>query len=205
DMPDLKGAIIRNPASAHALMRHLSGLDEIAFSGAFRFDLRDPRVPSQVPRLLEADRETAILFVLPRRSFSDLVLTFPLVNDRGEWMTNWNLKLSFPVFLRNVLYQLANASRAAAEESAQPRQAQTLRPDSAFERIEVADPGKASREVPRGTALEFNYAHTDRVGVYQATWPGGGRAFAVNLLDADESNTQPRDEIKIGDQNIEAD
>ena len=35
-------------------MRHLSGLDEIAFTEAFRFDLRHPRVPPQVPRLLGA-------------------------------------------------------------------------------------------------------------------------------------------------------
>ena len=59
-------------------------------------------MPPRVPRLLEADRDTALLFVLPRRAFQDLVLTFPLV-DRGLWTTTWNLKLSFPIFLRNVL------------------------------------------------------------------------------------------------------
>jgi hypothetical protein len=204
DMPPLQNALIRNPASSHPLMRHLAALDEIAFSGAFRFDLRDKRVPPLVPRLLEADRETALLFVLPRRSFQDLVLAFPLVNDKGEWTTTWNLKLSFPVFLRNVLYTLGNISDAATEDNVQPGGVKLIRPDGAFERIEVAGPDRKPTPVKRGAGLEFSYQGTDKVGVYQATWPGGGRVFAVNLLDAEESNTQPRDEIKLGSQNIEA-
>ena len=93
-------------------MRHLTGLDEIAFTEAFRFDLKDARVPPRTPRLLETDRETAVLIALARRSFTDLVLTFPLVNAAGEWTTTWNLKLSFPVFLRNVLYTLGNVRDA---------------------------------------------------------------------------------------------
>lgn len=205
EQPPLRNALIRNPASGHSLMRHLTGLDEIAFSEAFRFDLRDQRVPPRVPRLLEADRETALLFVLPRRSFRDLVLTFPLVNAKGEWTTNWSLKLSFPVFLRNVLYQLGNVSDQAAEETVQPGDVKVLRPDATPDRVEVADPGKTTHRVGRGPGGEFSYLNTDRPGVYQATWPGGGRLFAVNLLDAEESNTQPRDEIKIGETAVEAD
>jgi hypothetical protein len=204
EMPPLKDALIRNPASSHPLMRHLAALDEIAFTGAFRFDLRDQRVPPLTPRLLEADRETALMFVLPRRSFHDLVLTFPLVNEKGEWTTTWNLKLSFPVFLRNVLYTLGNISDAAAEENVQPGEARILRPDGAFDKIEVTDPGRRQHVVRRSATLDFSYQATDKVGVYQATWSGGGRTFAVNLLDADESNTQPRDEIKLGSQRFEA-
>lgn len=205
DMPGLNQTVIRNPASAHALMRHLGGLDEIAFSGGFRFDLRDPRVPPRVPRLLEADRETALLFVLPRQAFQDVVLTFPLVNARGEWTTNWPLQLSFPVFLRNLLYQLGHVGEAAAEEPLQPGQLKRLRPDLAVERIEVIDPAGVTRAVAKGPGGEYAFAATEQTGVYQATWSGGGRAFAVNLLDADESNTQPRDEIKIGELEIVAD
>ena len=64
-------------------MRHLTALDEIVFSEAFRFELdplKDKRVPPRVPRLLvETDKETSVLFALPRRVFTlDLVLAFPL-------------------------------------------------------------------------------------------------------------------------------
>jgi hypothetical protein len=205
DMPLLKGAPIRNPASDHPLMRNLTALDEIAFSEAFRFDLKDARVPPRTPRLLETDRETAVLFVLARRSFQDLVLTFPLVNARGQWTTTWNLKLSFPVFLRNVLYTLGNVEDAAAEENVQPGQVKVLRPAVAVRRLEVFPPGGGpAREVARGAQAEFLYKDTEEVGVYRAAWPGGGRNFAVNLLDADESNVQPRDEVRIGSQALAA-
>ncbi len=204
-MPPLKDTQIRNPTSNHPLMRHLTALDEIAFSGAFRFDLKAVGVPPRTPRLLETDRETAVLFVLPRRAFQDVVLAFPLVDGEGRWTTTWNLKLSFPVFLRNVLYTLGNVADAAAEDNVQPGQIKTLRPDAAVKAIDVIDPDRKRQTVSEQTTDSvFSYKNTDRVGVYEATWPGGQRPFAVNLLDADESNIQPRDAVKIGEQRLAA-
>jgi hypothetical protein len=204
DMPPLKETQIRNPTSNHPLMRHLTALDEIAFSEAFRFDLKAEDVPPRTPRLLETDRETAVLFVLPRRAFQDVVLAFPLVNERGQWTTTWNLKLSFPVFLRNVLYVLGNVADAAAEENVQPGQIKTLRPDAAIQALDVIDPSGRRETITRGPAGDFSYKNTEHVGIYQATWAGGQRRFAVNLLDAEESNVQPRDTIKIGEQHLTA-
>jgi hypothetical protein len=204
EMPPLPNVAIRNPASSHPLMRHLTALDEIAVADAFRFPIRDQRVPPRTPRLLEADNETALLFALPRRSFTDLVMTFPLVNDRGEWTTTWNLKLSFPVFLRNVLYTLGNVSDAAAEENVAPGELRALRPDVAVKEVEVEDPAGERRVVARGVQADFVYKDTERVGVYRARWEGGGRAFAVNLLDPLESNLQPRDAVQIGAQQVAA-
>jgi hypothetical protein len=204
ELPSLKNAIIRNTTSNHPLMRHLTGLDETAFSEAFRFPLRDRRVPPRTPRLLETDRESAVLFALPRRAFTDLVLAFPLVNDKGQWTTTWNLKLSFPVFLRNVLYGLGNVSDSTAEENVRPGDPKVLRPTAAVDRLEVTGPAGGKRAVARGAGLAFVYQHAERVGVYRAAWAGGERGFAVNLLDADESNIQPRDEIKLGAQRIVA-
>jgi hypothetical protein len=204
DMEPLQNAVIRNPASAHPLMRNLTALDEVAVSEAFRFDLRDERVPPRTPRLLEADRENALLFALARRSFTDLVMTFPLVNAKGEWTTTWNLKLSFPVFLRNVLYALGNVSDAAAEENVQPGDVKVLRPDAVVKHVEVADPAGAAETLDRSVQGDFLYKNTERVGVYRARWEGGGRSFAVNLLDADESNVQPRDAVQLGSQSIPA-
>jgi hypothetical protein len=204
DLPPLKDTQIRNPTSNHPLMRQLTGLDEIAFSEAFRFDLQAAGVPPRTPRLLETDRETAVLFVLPRRAFQDVVLAFPLVNERGQWTTTWNRKWSFPVFLRNVLYTLGNVADAAAEDNVQPGQIKTLRPDAAVKALDVIDPEHQRETLTRGVAGDFSYKNTERVGVYEAAWAGGQRRFAVNLLDADESNIQPRDDIKIGEQRLAA-
>jgi hypothetical protein len=131
-------------------------------------------------------------------------VTFPLVTTDGRWATNWNLKLSFPVFLRNVLYGLGNVSDAAAEETVQPGQVKVLRPDAAVDQVEVTDPAGGKRVLKRGAGMEFAYRHTDRPGIYHVTWAGGGRNFAVNLLDADESNLQPRDEVRLGEQRLRA-
>ena len=127
--------------------------DEIAVSEAFRFDLKDARVPPRTPRLLEADRKTALLLALPRRSFTDLVMTFPLINGKGQWTTTWNLKLSFPVFLRNVLYGLGNVSDVAAEENVQPGAGKVIRPDVAVGRVTVVKPDGARRTVPKSGSI----------------------------------------------------
>jgi hypothetical protein len=202
DMPPLKDAPILNPSSRHPLMRHLTALNEIAYSEAFRFDLKDPRVPPRTPRLLETDRETAVLFLLERRAFRDLVLTFPLVNAKGQWTTNWNLRLSFPVFLRNVLFELGHVRDAPAEENVQPGEVKTLRPDAAVKEVKVIGPDGMRQTIARGARPEFLYNNTDEPGTYRAEWAGGERRFVVNLLDAEESNTQPRDEVHIGAQHL---
>ncbi len=208
EMTPLTRVLIRNPASKHPLMQNLTALDEIAFSEAFRFELdprKDPRVPPKTPRLLECDKDTAVLFALGRRSFTDLVLAFPLVNSKGEWATTWNLKLSFPLFLRNVLYQLGHVSDSSAEESLPPGTPRLLRPDSSVKELEVTGPGdKVARRVVRNAQASFVYNDTEQVGVYAVRWPEGEQAFAVNLLDADESNLQPRDAVQIGAQELKA-
>jgi hypothetical protein len=218
DMPELKGAQIRNPTSKHPLMDHLTGLDEIAFGDAFAFELdsdKNKGVPPRVPKLLETDRGGAVLFALPRRSFTDVVQTFPLVNSKGEWATNWSLKLSFPLFLRNVLYQLGNVSDAAAEAPVQPGQIKAIRPDVAVKdgdpkdagvkEVKVWDAGRrVSHTVAPGASKDFLYKDTEDIGVYLATWEGGRRGFAVNLLDENESDVRPRDEVKVGAQTVAA-
>ncbi len=161
EMPPLKDAIIRNPASTHPLMRHLTALDQIALSEAFRFDLKDPRVPPRTPRLLETGGETAVLLVLQRRPpLQDVVQTFPLVNARGEWATTWPLKLSFPVFLRNVVYELGHVRDAAAGEEIHPGDVESIRPDTAVEAIEVSDLEGHRDKLARGPRAEFLYNST---------------------------------------------
>ncbi|HLJ97781.1 MAG TPA: hypothetical protein VKU02_31760, partial [Gemmataceae bacterium] len=45
-----------------------------------------------------------------------------------------------------------------------------------------------------------------RIGVYRVAWGGEWqRSFAVNLLDADESNIEPRTAIHIGAEQVVSD
>jgi hypothetical protein len=108
------------------------------------------------------------------------------------------------VFLRNVLYTLGNVSDAAAEENVQPGQVKALWPDAPVAQIQVTAPDRTKEAVKRGVQGSFLYNSTEHVGVYEVHWDGGQRRFAVNLLDADESNVQPRDAVQIGSQSVAA-
>ncbi len=208
DLPELKGVSIRNPTSPHELMQGLTQLDEIPFTGAFRFELdprKNPDVPPRTARLLECDGDTAALFLLERRAFRDLVLALPLLNVKPdgsmEWFTLWPIRPQFPLFLRNVVLNLGNVREDPASDRVRPGQVMALRPDAAVETIDVWQPG-AEVPVPleRSARGDFLFKGTETQGFYAAEWEGGRRGFAVNLLDDAESNVQPRDVVQIGEQ-----
>jgi hypothetical protein len=180
----------------HPLMQYLPGLQDIRVYEAFALNFKD--LPPRTPRLLESDKDNALMFALTRQTFSDVILTFAVINDAGDWITNWPQQISFPLFLRNLLYVLGNVSDAASEPTLQAGMAKELRPDVAVSKLEVRDPDGSTQTIQRGGRAEFIYGKTDRLGPYEVTWDGGKRLFAVNLLDADESNLEPREAITIG-------
>lgn len=207
---DKEGRLVEKLSNPHikdwmrrsSIMKYLVALDVVGISEAFRMNVKD--LPPRTPRLLETDNDTALMLTLPRQSFTDLVMTFAILNDKNEWNTNWPLLPSFPLFLRNVLYTLGNVSDAASEENVQPGGVKTLRPDVALDKIEVWPPGKRP-PVPlaRGGRADFSFGATDQVGIYRVAWDDTvQRFFAVNLLDPDESNIEPRQAIKIGTEEV---
>jgi hypothetical protein len=189
---------IRSWVSKHPIMRHLVGLHEIGVVDAFRM--------KQVPernRLIEIDKKDALLITQNRQSYTDLILCFPILADNGEYNTNWPLLLSFPLFLRNVVYTLGNIRDSAGEETVQPGQAKTIRPDLGVSQIRVTDPAGKESRLSRGSRPDFTYGATDQVGIYGVAWEDGGqRSFAVNLLDTQESNIEPRPTIRIGAEQV---
>ena len=51
----------------------------------------------------------------------------------------------------------------------------------------------------------FTYEQTERLGIYQVQWSGATQQrFAVNLLDAGESNLEPRPAFRVGDVRVVA-
>jgi hypothetical protein len=205
EMKPLENADIKGRLKDHPLLRYLSSVHEIGLTEAFRFDLKDPRVPPRTPRLIETDRETAVLFTLARQSFTDLVMTFPIFNNKGEWTTTWPLRLAFPLFLTNVVMVLGNVHDGANEEVVRPGDVKVLRPDRAMRSIDVETPDGHTETLRRGLRPDFPYGPLPRVGIYRVTWDGHvQRSFAVNLLDSQESDLLPRPSIDIGDERIVA-
>ncbi len=187
--PQIKGWMGKHP-----VMRYLVALQEVGVAEAFKV----PEIPER-NRLLEIDQKNSLLFTRSRQSFTDLVLTFAILTDKGEWNTNWPLLPSFPLFLRNVLYALGSISDGTGEEILQPGQVKTVRPDVNVSEIEITDPEGKVQKLNRGSRADFAYGDTDRVGIYRVAWEGEWqRSFAVNLLDVEESNIEPRTAIHIG-------
>ena len=191
----IRTPLIRGWLGRHPIMHYLSALHEIGVSEAFV--LND--LPPRTPRLIESDGNRALLLTLSRRSFTDLVLTFPLINNLGRFGTNWPLLASFPLFMGNVVQTLGNVSDGSRDELIQPGQPKTIRPDSPVADIEITEPGGTAQKLKRGSRADFLYGGTEQTGVYQVKWDGQWqRGFAVNLLDAGESNIEPRPAVTIG-------
>ena len=185
----------------HRQMRRLAALQDVGILEAFKIK----NLPPRTPKLIEIDQNNTLLFTLSRGSFTDLVMTFPIIDDKDGFNTNWPLLPSFPLFLRNVLYALGNVSDGASEEAVQPGQPKVLRPDLAVNQVEVKDPSGSSKAISRGTRADFSYGDTNRVGPYRVSWNGTWqRSFAVNLLDSEESNIEPRPSIQIGNERLTA-
>jgi hypothetical protein len=132
-------------------------------------------------------------------------MTFPLIDDKGSLATNWPLQLSFPLFLRNVLYVLGNVVEADRERSVQPGEPMVLGPEADIATVSIFPPKGAPQKLERGNRPEFIFAGTDQLGIYKVVRDDGVvRHFAVNLLDSNESNIEPRADIKIGGDEVGA-
>lgn len=196
DQPAIKGW-----TNQHGLLRYLTGLHEVGLYEGYRIG----GLPPKTPKLIEGDRDLLLMFTLSRGPYTDAVLAFPIIDDIGGWNTNWPMLPSFPLFWRNVLYTLGNIRDASAEENVQPGQVKTLKPGPGINKLQVTPPNNGPpAQLDRGTRADFAFGLTDQMGVYSASWVNGSRRFAVNLLDPDESNLQPRPGIRIGAETVTA-
>ncbi len=198
--PSIRGWQGRSP-----IMRNLQALDEVDVAEAFRL----PELPPRTQRLIEGSQNLVLLAAIPRQAYTDLVMTFPLITADGRWNTNWPLKVSFPLFMRNVLFSLGNVRDAGTEEALRPGQVKVLRLGGVRE-IRLTKPDGDSSKLERGSRADFALAGTDQLGVYQVRWddPGGkggqSRRFAVNLFDPLESDLAPAGAVTIGSATVQA-
>lgn len=207
----------------HPLLKYITTLWDVGVTEAFRFDPKenlgeaarkefglpegDPnrRTLPALNRLIEAGGQVPVLFQLGRGSHKDVVMTFPLVNERGDLTTNWPLQPSFPLFLRNALYYLGNVSDTVREATVQPGEPMVLRPEAGVRELFVTSPKGVTDKLTRGNKAEFTYGDTELLGVYKVVRDDKGQgSFSVNLLDANESNIEPVAELRIGSDRIKA-
>jgi hypothetical protein len=209
DMETISNPHVTGWMNKHRLLRDLVALYTLEIDESFKFKELPPRTPLLMEgRQITKDRnvDTALMVTFNRQSFTDLVMTFPILTEEGKWNTLWPLQPSFPLFLRNVLFHLGNISENATEESVQPGQVKTIRPDEGVQRIVVSNPAGQEQTLSHEEhelRTDFSYGATDHVGVYQLKWDSKAQgSFAVNLLDVDESNIEPRPEVQIGNERV---
>jgi hypothetical protein len=93
-------------------------VENVTVAAGFKFDLKEnlpenhkaKRKPPKMTPLIVAGDNVPVVFTLKRGSWTDLVLTFSIVNDKDEFNTNLALKPSFVVFCSNVIDVLAKGA-----------------------------------------------------------------------------------------------
>lgn len=149
--------------------------------------------------------EGSVMTIAPRGGFEDLVIGFPLVEylESGDISVNsdWPRKLSFPIFVQNLMVYLGGGAKFSATRVFSPGEVVTLKPSLQADSLTVTDPAGNSTVISsRGDGV-FVYSQTDLSGVYQVRATGSqqiDQLFAVNLLDVRESDLEVRPELNLG-------
>jgi hypothetical protein len=133
-----------------------------------------------------------------------LLLAGELSHQKIIWIgfdtlqSTWPLRISFPMFIANAVDWLNPAvtrSRQLMLHAGEPFRFALSQPAPA---VEVTLPGGAKETVPASGSREIIFGHTDRQGTYHLRAGTNDITFCVNVLDAAESNTNPREELQLG-------
>jgi hypothetical protein len=182
--------VILNWNAGHPVLRFLN-LDDVNV-----LQTLSVQPPAGTETLIESDKGP-LLFALRRGIYTDLVQGFALVDDAGGWQTDWPLKLSFPLYVMNVLRTLggSDVDRQLAIRPGEPISL-AFENDAATASVELPDGRKT--EVRRSRQGRFELLDTEIPGIYTVACGDARRQFAVNLFDESESAIAPKTSVQIG-------
>jgi hypothetical protein len=134
-----------------------------------------------------------------------LMLAGELGRQRIVWVgfdvleSNWPLRVSFPIFIANAVEWLNPANASGGQLLVKSGDAFRLALSKPEKSAQVILPGGATKSLDLDpNATEVVFGDTYKQGVYRLRLGTNETVFCVNLLDAAESNIQPRDELKFG-------
>ncbi|HWN96288.1 MAG TPA: BatA and WFA domain-containing protein [Methylomirabilota bacterium] len=111
----------------------------------------------------------------------------------------WPYRTSFPIFLQNAMEWLNPSSGNASQfmvKAGEPFRFGLAEPVSS---IEITGPDGVKKSIPlEKNAREVVFGDTSAQGIYKLRAGTNDLSFCVNLMDAFESDTRPRDELPIG-------
>jgi len=136
---------------------------------------------------------------------SPLILAGEINNQRIVWVgfdsldSTWPLRISFPIFIANAVDWLNPATSRAEILAVQAGTPFRFRFEHAFDSASVVLPnGKTAPLVVNTTSTEILFGETGQRGLYKVKAGDSEIAFAVNLMDAGETDISPRDELPFG-------
>jgi hypothetical protein len=134
-----------------------------------------------------------------------LMLAGELGRQRIVWIgfdvleSNWPLRVSFPIFIENAVDWLNPANAAGGQLLVKAGEAFRMGLPQPESSARITLPGGGSKTLALDPkANEFVFAETYKQGTYKLHIGTNDIVFCVDLLDKDESNIKPRDELQIG-------
>lgn len=186
-MAKVEGPAIVDWKTAHPLLRFVN-FDNVAIGEAMSV----PAPPWGVS-VLES-RETPLIVAGEQGRFRVLWIGF------DSLQSTWPLRISFPIFVANAVEWLNPASAQAAQMNVKAGSPFRLGLTEALSNVEITTPDGATRARAIDTVRrELVFGDTTKQGVYAVKAGTNQFRFAVNLLDAAESDSAPRNELQFGE------
>jgi hypothetical protein len=172
--------------STHPLLRH-AGFDTVGVIRSFT-----AKTPSWAVALVDSPQ-------------APLMVAGELGRQRIIWIgfdvleSNWPMRVSFPIFIANAVEWLNPAAVQGAQllvKAGEPLRVALSQPQKS---AEVSLPGGGKKTLTLDAdAKELIFGETYKQGIYRLNFGTNDLIFCVDLLDKDESNIQPRDELQLG-------
>ena len=112
--------------------------------------------------------------------------------------STWPLRVSFPMFIANAVDWLNPASTKSRQLMLHAGEPFRYALAQSVDSVEVTLPGGARETIAAAGSREIVFGDTARQGTYHLRAGTNEIAFCVNVLDAAESNTKPREELQLG-------
>ncbi len=179
---------------AHPLM-HLVEMSDVLIASA------QPLKPPKASTTLIDSNDGPLLAIAPRDEFEDTVLGLAVAGG-GRAQTNWPLRLSFPVFVLNVLEYFGPSTDALSTGIVAPGATVTLQSDNIGKTVQVRGPegNDVDATGDRRHAISFI---APKVGVYEVSTAGQvtGRV-AADLLNPAESRIARQEIESLGNSQV---
>ena len=146
----------------------------------------------------------SIMSVGGRGGFQDLVIGFPMLETNEDDIavnTDWMTKLSFPLFIQNMVVELGNGKNFAAAIGGSPGEILNFRTSLPFESVNITSPAGRKVSIAPRPDNTFALTGTKDCGIYSVQSPNQEKPdllMPINLFDRNESNLTVREKLVLG-------